>query len=177
MVAAAERNALLIGKRHDVVGVGAGQAEADQPAPFARRTEQADSRDCREAGVCVAREPPVVRGDRGSADGVQVIHRCVQAHGAGDVGRSCLEFVRHLVPGAFLVVHRGDHFAAALERIHLFEQRAAAVEHADARWTGHLVPRKGKEVAAQGLDVHWEVTGALGRIHEGDHALATGART
>ena len=56
-----------------------------------------------------------------AANGVEILHRCVQADGAGNVRRACLEFVGRMFPGTVLEIDTQNHFAAALIGRHRFE--------------------------------------------------------
>ena len=65
---------------------------------------------------------------------------------------------------------RRDHVAAALVRRHRLEQRAPAVEHADAGRAEHLVAREHVEVAVERLHVDHEVRHRLRAVDEHDRA-------
>jgi hypothetical protein len=64
----------------------------------------------------------------------------------GDLGRAGLELPRELGPRRLVGRHRADHVTTADERRHLFEQRPAAVQHADAGGAVGLVPGPRVEV-------------------------------
>ena len=135
--------------------------------PMSRRPGSADS-----ARDAVGQDVLFVGGERLVSQAAQEVDGRSQADRAGQVRRARLELVGERVVDGLLEADRGDHVAAALVGGHLLEQLAAAVEHADAGGSVHLVARQGVEVAAQGLHVDVEVRGGLGAVDQ--HVSAAG---
>ena len=84
--------------------------------------------------------------------------------------RAGLELPRQLVVRRLLERHRQDHVAAALPRRHRFEQRLAAVQHADAGRAEHLVRREAVEIAIERLHVDDAVRHGLRAVEQHGHA-------
>ena len=88
----------------------------------------------------------LVRGDRVEREGGEPGERGPEADGPGDVRRAGLELGRQVGPRRARERHGADHVAAALPRGHRLEQRALAVQRADARGAEDLVPAERVEV-------------------------------
>src|SRR4029453_13963518 len=74
----------------------------------------------------------------------------------------------------FLKSHRSYHVAAALERIHLFQQLGFSVNNAATCRRIHLVTRKNKEITVDILHVNRHVRGALSAIDEHRYSILMG---
>src|ERR1035441_7134449 len=108
-----------------------------------------------ELGVGIRAELLIVLSNVPAPDFLQVIHRRMQPHRAGDVRRARLKLVRGVLPGAPLEFHVEDHFSATLIRRHALQYLLAAVQHADARRSAHLVAGKSKKVTADLLNIDY----------------------
>ncbi len=167
MVAAAQGDPALVGDRDDVVCVDVVQQEAHQPGAADVRAEKPDALlELGKPGVGVGAELLVVPRDIEPPDLIEVIHRGMQAHGAGNVRGARLELVRGGLPRAPVELHVQDHFPAALIRRHVCEHFLAAVQDPDAGRPAHFVAREGQEVAADLLDIHRAMPGALRGVHQ-----------
>ena len=176
VVAAAERDAVLVCERDHVVGVGFGEGETHQAAAglAGLGTEDADAGEFGESGAGVLAEGVVVRADRGTSEGIEIIERGVQADGVGDVGRAGFKALGRGLPRRAFVGHGDDHAAAGFVGGHGVEEGAFAVEHADTGGAGHLVSAESEEVAADGLHVDRFVSDGLGGVDHGDGADGAG---
>ena len=86
----------------------------------------------------------------------------------GDRHRARLEARRRLGPRGLEVADPGDHVPAAQERRHRLQDRAPAVQHADAGRPVGLVPGPDVEVGVQLGDVDRQRRHGLGAVHQ-DH--------
>ncbi len=105
-------------------------------------------------------------GDGVDAEIGHVVERRAQADGAGDVRCAGLELVGQVVVGRFFEAHAADHVAAALVRVHLLQQLAFAVQHADARGTEDLVSGERVKIRIQGLHVDGQMRCRLGAVEQ-----------
>ena len=105
-----------------------------------------------------------------AADGVEIIHRGVQADRAGNVRRAGLEPMRRVLEFRLVVADAQNHFAAALIRRHGVENFLPSPQHADAGRPANFVAGERKKIAADGLHVHGQMPGALRAVHERDDA-------
>ena len=85
------------------------------------RAEEPDAFERGKLLVGIRAEFLVVLRDVVAADAVEIIHRGVQADGAGNIRRAGLEPVRRVLPRALMKIDGQNHFAAALIRRHVFE--------------------------------------------------------
>ena len=88
VVAAAQRHAVFIGKRHHVVRVHILEREADEAAAGPAGSEETDARQCGEPLVGRGREFRVVPRDRLTPHAVKVVAGGGQPDRAGDVRRA-----------------------------------------------------------------------------------------
>ena len=79
--------------------------------------------------------------------------------------------MRDRVVGRLLERHRQDHVAAALEGLHLLEQRGLAVQRAAARRAADLVTGKRVEIAVERLHVDGDVRHRLRPVDEHRHTV------
>ena len=112
----------------------------------------------------------LVREQRLAILRAQPVDGRAQSHHGGDVGCAGLEFVRRLLVRRRFERDRAHHFAAALPRLHPFEQRGAAVEDADAHRAVHLVRRQGIKIAAKFLHVDGQVRRGLRAVEQHRYA-------
>ncbi len=98
-----------------------------------------------------------------------------ERNGIGDIARSGLELSRRIAERRAIVLDFADHIAAREEGRHRFEQRALAVQHADARRPEHLVPAEGVEIGIERFDVERQVRCALSAVDEDDGPGRVGA--
>ena len=126
----------------------------------------------RELVVGIRAQFLIVLGDFFAADGVQIIHRGVQADRAGDVRRAGFELVRRFFPGALVEIDVQNHFAAALVRRHCFQTLPPAIQHADAGRPAHFVAGEREEIAADFLHIERPMAGALRGVHQRRDAAA-----
>ncbi len=171
MVAGADRDAFAVEHRSDVVRVDAIEDEGENPCLVPRRPDDAQARNCRERLRRVGQQVPLVRLDRGKAQGRDVVERRAEGDSARDVRRAGLELVGQVVERRLLEGDGADHVAAALVRRHRLEERRLSVEHADARRTVDLVARERVEVAVEGPHVDGHPRRRLRAVDE-DHRPA-----
>jgi len=107
-----------------------------------------------------------VGGGRLQTDAAQVVDGRTEADRAGDVGRAGLELVGQLGIGGLFEADGMDHVAATLIGRHGFQERAFAVQHADARGAVKLVPRKRIEVGIKRLHVSRPMCNPLGAVDQ-----------
>src|SRR5260221_8001546 len=93
----ADRDAVVVEDRPDIVGVDAVESERQDPGFSLRRSDDADSADRREGGGGIAEEFALVRDSPREVDALQVIHRCAEAHAAGYIGRAGFKLMRKIV--------------------------------------------------------------------------------
>ncbi len=178
VMSAAQRDACLVGEGHDVVGVNVLEQKADEAGMQAGSGLWAEEADVIQRGeflVGIGGEVAVMVPDILAADAVEVIHRDAEADGARDVRRAGFELVRRLFEFGFVVADAKNHLAAALVGRHGVEKLLAAIQNADAGGPANLVAGKGKEIAADGLDIHGTMASALRTVHDGDDAALAGA--
>ena len=90
---------------------------------------------------------------KAASDAVQVINRRTQTNLRRDRRRACFHLVWQFCKRRLLKRNGLDHIAAALERIHLFENFCFAVDDSASRWRVHFMTRKRIEVAVKLLDI------------------------
>jgi hypothetical protein len=117
------------------------------------RADHAQAGDARQASSAYAVSERSCSRTRSMPSADEVVDRGCRARRPRRHRGARLELPRQLVPRRALEVDRGDHVAARQERLHLLEQLAAAVQHADARRPERLVARPRVEVGADLLDV------------------------
>ena len=156
--------------RAHVVGVHVAHVEGDHPTLGLRvaGSVDVDPGDVPEALHRVAGELDLVLPDRLHADGIEVVDGGPQGDGLGERWRAGLELVGNLVPRRVVDPDVADHVAAAVEGLHLLEERLPAPQEADAGRGAHLVPGADVEVAPEGGDVHGEVGRRLGAVTDDD---------
>ena len=168
---AAQGEAALVGQGDNVVGVGVLHDKAHEPPAAGcsgRRSEDAKAGDVQHPFMGVSGESGIVIKDRLPPDAVQVVDGDAEADGVRDVRRAGLKPVRRLFPGALLILHAQDHLAAAMPRRHFAQKFAPPVQRPDSRGPAHLVTGKGEEIAAQRLNIHRHVPGALRGVNQGN---------
>ena len=115
-----------------------------------------------------------MRGNLVHAKIADIVERRAERDGPGDVGRACFELEGQIVVGGLGKGDGADHVAAALVRRHGVEQRALAVEHADAGGPVNLMAAEGVEVAIERLHIDGEVRNGLCSVDEDGDAVAVG---
>src|SRR5713226_1217067 len=100
-----------------------------------------------------------------------------KADGTGDVCRSRLELVRHVVPLRTVQVHLPNHLATSLEWGHLLKQLPPSVEDSDPSRAQHLVPGEGKEVATDLADADGHMGNRLGSVNHRQRPRLSGPAT
>src|SRR5438132_1228887 len=101
-----------------------------------------------------------------SPNGIEIIHRRVEANRAGNVRCASLESMRRLFETALLEINAEDHLPAALIRGHFFQQLASPVQNPEPGWSAHFMAGEHQEIAADLLHIQRPMSGALGGINE-----------
>jgi hypothetical protein len=107
-----------------------------------------------------------VRPDLGHPERLKPVDRCTEADRLGDLRRSRLELPGQIGPRRLVGGDRPDHVPATDERRHLLEQRAAAMQHADAGGPVGLVPGPGVEVCVDRLQVDRHLRDRLSAVDD-----------
>ena len=141
-----------VGERHDA-------------RPVVARAVHGDAVDLRQLVDRHLGERLLVLGDPLQADGLEVVDRGGEPHGALHVRRPRLELVRDLVVGRMVVPYARDHLTAAVVGRHRLEQGWLRDQRAGAHGGEHLVTRERVEVAVEQLHVDVEVRRGLRAVH------------
>src|SRR3989442_2330208 len=131
-----------------------GEVEGDHGAPLLRplRSVELEPLDALQGLDRVPQELDIMTPHLLHPDLRGLLDRREKADGTGDVCRSRLELVRHVVPLRTVQVHLPNHLATSLEWGHLLKQLPPSVEDSDPSRAQHLVPGEGKEVATDLAD-------------------------
>ena len=125
------------------------------------RTVNGQAGDLRQSQKGIGRKVGVVRVDGREADFVDKVDRRAKGDGLGNGNRARLELGRQTGPRRAVPENFADHVAAAEERVHCFQERAATVKYANSSRAVQLVPGESQKVDAQLADVCRKVGDAL----------------
>src|SRR5580765_3325335 len=114
MVSATQRQAVLIGKRGEIVRVRRIHYKTNQRAALFLWPKDASSRQFRQALGCIPRQLRVVLKNRWPPDLLDVINRCREPDRTSDIWRAGLEPVRRFLKRAFFEGNAHNHFTAAM---------------------------------------------------------------
>src|SRR5579875_1810082 len=101
----------------------------------------------------------------------QVVNCCGETNSPFDIWCSCLKFIRNIGPGGTIQVNLTNHFPSPHEWGHLLKQVRSAVEAAYAHRSKHLMPGKGKKIAANAGHINRHVRDTLGSVHDHDRTV------
>jgi hypothetical protein len=113
MMTRADRDALAIDDRSDVVRVDAVEHERQDARLAARRSDEAETVDGGERLGSVLEQVLLVLANPRKADRLDVVDRHAKRDGPGNIRCAGLELVRQVVPRRFFERHGADIVAAA----------------------------------------------------------------
>ena len=105
-------------------------------------------------------------GDVLKPDLLEIGECSAHPNGLADGGRSGLEFVGKVGPGAVIQINVLNHFPTAEKGRHRFQQGLPGPEESHACGTTELVGGAHKEISIQSRDRHWVMGKALTGIHK-----------
>src|SRR5438552_4075210 len=166
MVTATHRQSVLICERGQIVRMRGLHYETDKRATVCTRSEDAHPGQLSEAFHRVTSKLCIVLENCRASNPLDVIDGGGEPDRTGNVRRAGFKSMRCFFEGAFFQSNANDHLAATVPWRNGIENLSAPIERTDAGWPTHFVSGEGEEIAAQLAHVDWQMSRALGRVHQ-----------